>query len=343
MTNLDETALTEIRQRAEAATPGPWRWQGNVDTGEPYLASRAPGMGASVLAIGTEDRSTTGRAAADVRSYAADSGLDPEQEVQDWATDRYDQPIKEPRLWFYTDHMAVTARERVMFEVAPTATHREDPRVYRADIVGIHHPDAEHIAGMDPQTTLALLDAYADARREVDRLREEARLREKSLHACRKVDAVVAAVAALAEDESRHMVRWLDGSHLIDVSDLRAVLSDPAAASAAQSTVAQVNALLGISVWDAPSFRADVRIDFDEYGAVLAAELLTAAHDADTAATALEEAADAWHPHRADANLKGTGAVTDTPTTVDMFYQGAVWAEKFLRARAAALRDGGAR
>ena len=32
-------ALAEIRQREQAATPGPWAWRGNIDNGDPYLTS----------------------------------------------------------------------------------------------------------------------------------------------------------------------------------------------------------------------------------------------------------------------------------------------------------------
>jgi hypothetical protein len=45
------------------------------------------------------------------------------------------------------------------------------------------------------------------------------------------------------------------------------------------ATVKAVNQLLGVSLWDASSFRADVRIDFHEDGTVLGATLLNpAAH-----------------------------------------------------------------
>lgn len=157
--------LEHLRGIAEAATPGSWHWSGNIDTGEPYLAAWAPGIGrTSVLAVGYEDRKTDGRDADAVREYALESGLDPEVEVEDWATDRYDQPIREPRLWFYRDHMAVYARRHVQFEVAPQATSREDKKVYRADITDVQLPDAQHIATFSPATVLALLD-------EIQRLR----------------------------------------------------------------------------------------------------------------------------------------------------------------------------
>lgn len=38
--------------------------------------------------------------------------------------------------------------------------------------------------------------------------------------------------------------------------------------------VAKLNRALGVNLWDAPSFRADVRIDFDERGRVMATTLL---------------------------------------------------------------------
>lgn len=168
MTQQPQTAtdldLTRLRAVAEAATPGSWHWAGNTDTGEPYLAARAPGMGASVLAIGWEPRSTSGRAADDVRSYAEESGLDPDEAVDMWANDQYGGPIKEPRLWFYRDHLAVEARAHVRYEVAPDATTREDPSVYRADITDVQLPDAQHIATFDPATVLALLDEINDLR-----------------------------------------------------------------------------------------------------------------------------------------------------------------------------------
>lgn len=164
-----ELDLAAVKATAEAATKGPWSWAGNTDTGEPRLISR----GGDVLAIGWDERSTTGRDADAVREYAAESGLDGDAEVALWAHDQYGYPIKEPRLWFYTDHLADPARDRVIYEVAPSATTREDPAVYRADIVGVRHPDAEHIATMDPTTTLALVDRLERAEREVARLRGE--------------------------------------------------------------------------------------------------------------------------------------------------------------------------
>lgn len=157
---VDVDALTAL---LAAATSGPWTWAGNIDSGEPYLASRAPGMGASVLAIGWEPRSTNGKAAEEVRSYARESGMDEDIAVDMWAHDQYGSPIKESRLWFYTDHLAVEARNLVTFEVAPQATSREDPAVYRADITGIRHPDAQLIVEV-VNAAPRLLDEIRDLR-----------------------------------------------------------------------------------------------------------------------------------------------------------------------------------
>lgn len=177
MTRLrSDLDLAELRRIAEAATPGPWHWAGNTDTGEPYLATWTPGAGrCQVLSIGSEDRSTEGRAAESVREYARDSDIDPEQAVTEWATDAWGQPVQEPRLQFVTDLMCVNAREHVVYEVAPTATRRDDPKVYRADIVGIRHPDAEHIAKASPATVLALLDRIESLEAERDKARRGGR------------------------------------------------------------------------------------------------------------------------------------------------------------------------
>lgn len=107
---LTDEALAEIQSRVDRATGQAWHWAGNIDTGEPYLATWLPGWGrCQIFGIGHETRTV-------------------------------------PRLWFYTDGVATPARDQVVFEVAPEATSREDPEVYRADIVDIRHPDAQFIA-----------------------------------------------------------------------------------------------------------------------------------------------------------------------------------------------------
>jgi len=159
--------LTKLREIAKTATEGGWHWAGNTDTGEPDLATWIRGIGrCTILSIGSEDRSTTGRKADGVRADAREFDLgDPEELVDQWAHDQFGEPVKDPRLQFTTDLMCVSARDLAVYEVAPLATTREDDRVYRADVSDIRHPDAAHIATFDPPTVLELID-------EIERLRE---------------------------------------------------------------------------------------------------------------------------------------------------------------------------
>jgi hypothetical protein len=186
-------ALEEIRAREKSATPGPWGWRGNIDNGDPYLTSR--GYREVDKPDGTTVRHHAGdvlghipveftRADAILRGVGDPDSLpepkvDPEPsdtygkrygaaveaareaEIEDWLTDEYGNPRTEHRLAFCTDWIYTDARKLVTFEVAPGATDRNDPRVYRADITGIRHPDAEFIAHsrQDLSRVLAAVDA----------------------------------------------------------------------------------------------------------------------------------------------------------------------------------------
>jgi hypothetical protein len=164
------TDFKHLRELAEAATPGPWHWAGNTDTGEPYLATWIPGAGrCQVLSIGSADRDPEGPEAKSIRDSMIDCGYsedDADDYVREWATDSFGSPRRDPRLQFMTDLMCADARDLAIYEVAPDATSREDPKVYRADVVGIRHPDAAYLAAANPQTVIALLD-------EIERLRGE--------------------------------------------------------------------------------------------------------------------------------------------------------------------------
>lgn len=141
---MTDPQLDEIRARAAAATGDAWHWAGNTDTGEPYLAAWISGAGrCQVLAIGQDTRDSSGLEAERLRSEMREAGYSEEfveEEVEHWAAGR------DPRLKFMTDLMLVNARDHVVFEVSRGATSREDPSVYRADIVDIRHPDADFIA-----------------------------------------------------------------------------------------------------------------------------------------------------------------------------------------------------
>lgn len=194
MTETDSlaAALALIRGREQAATAGPWVWRGNIDHGEPYLTSR--GHREETGADGTIVRHHAGDVLGHIpvdrtRDDAIRRGVgDPdgmhepdvkrepeetyyarydaaveamrEEEIVGYLTDEYGQPRTDQRMAFCTDWLYTDVRKLVTFEVAPTATSRTDPRVYRADISGIRHPDAEFIAHAraDVSQLLAALD-----------------------------------------------------------------------------------------------------------------------------------------------------------------------------------------
>lgn len=126
--------LEAIEARANAATEGPWHWAGNTDVNRIYLATWVPGMG----------RCT----------------------VMDFS--RWGMQSARPR--FSEDLMMVNADKRAVYEVAPEAKSRDDQRVYRADIVGIDHPDAEFIAHAR-QDVPAMLERIREQEAELARLR----------------------------------------------------------------------------------------------------------------------------------------------------------------------------
>jgi hypothetical protein len=135
-----------IKARAAAAAPGPWCWRGNVDCGDVWLGTYRPGLGlCHVMGHVPVERTENDRS---FREYLEDL-LDEQsrQAARDaYLRDAYGEPIRDDWLSFGVDGISVEARKLAVFEVAPTATDRDDPRVYRADVVGVRHPDAEFIA-----------------------------------------------------------------------------------------------------------------------------------------------------------------------------------------------------
>lgn len=129
--------LKELRKTAEAATPGPWHWAGNADNHQLYLATWIKGAGRC--------------------------------QVMDF--ERWGMQGAIPRFLDDESLMMQTAKNRLVFEVArnqglPDGTPRSHPKVYRADVVDVMHPNAEFIATFDPPTVLALIDRAAAAERE---------------------------------------------------------------------------------------------------------------------------------------------------------------------------------
>lgn len=54
------------------------------------------------------------------------------------------------------------AAEIPVFEVCRDATSRDDPRVYRTDVVNFRSPAAEWLAEVDAETVLALVDCWLE-------------------------------------------------------------------------------------------------------------------------------------------------------------------------------------
>lgn len=114
--------LDAIRQRAAAATRGPWAWDG-------WHSSQS-------IALVTQH-----------------SGMIYVMSFKRWGMQNA-QPV------FNTGKMLVPASELPIFAVAPDATSVDDPRVYRSTLSGIRHPDATFIAHsrQDVDDLLAYID-----------------------------------------------------------------------------------------------------------------------------------------------------------------------------------------
>lgn len=127
--------IAAIQQRADAATPGPWMWRGNVDV-HIRLASRV--------------------------------GRGGEHTVMDFVRAGMQEAV--PRFnrdgfMFRADGRHRGGENLPIFEVYPEAESRQHPRVYRGDIIGLRHPDAEFMASarQDVEDLLAYI-AVLEAR-----------------------------------------------------------------------------------------------------------------------------------------------------------------------------------
>lgn len=105
----DRPDIDAIRRRADAAAPAPWHWRGNVDIKSVRLwAPRSRGR----------------------------------MTVLDFT--RWGMQNAAPQ--FTIAGLLHRADELAIYEVCPEATSRRDSRVYRGDIIGLRHPDAEFLA-----------------------------------------------------------------------------------------------------------------------------------------------------------------------------------------------------
>jgi hypothetical protein len=115
--------VDHIRRRAEQATPGPWAWFGNGSSQQIYLATQR--LGRHIVMDfarwgmrGAQPTFFGGRTVSlDASGLKRISG----GEFQD-------------------------TKSNAVYEVAPSATDINDPRLYRKDIIGIRNPDAEFLA-----------------------------------------------------------------------------------------------------------------------------------------------------------------------------------------------------
>lgn len=144
--------LDAIEARAKAATPGPWEWYGNTDHHNVYLSSVRYGR-QFVMGFRRWGMRSAQPAFAVGRTWEGD----PPQSSDDFGDCGC--------MTGAADLIVVRSSDAVRYEVAPTASTRNDPAVYRADISGIRHPDAVFIA--------AARQDVADLLAEVKRLRAE--------------------------------------------------------------------------------------------------------------------------------------------------------------------------
>ncbi len=160
---MTPTELASLEALAKAATPGPWGWFGSTRT-YVYLATRHSG-----------------------RRFVM-------------AFKRKGLQSAEPT--FQVRGEMIPASELAIYEVNPDATTKDDPSVYRHDIVGFRHPDAAYIAAANPAAILSLIE-------ENKRMREalaEAALQIQYLHtkfnATGSGNAVLAKINAALEPQS---------------------------------------------------------------------------------------------------------------------------------------------
>lgn len=134
--------LTDLRKIAEQATPGPWHWSGNADNRQLYLATWIKGAGRC--------------------------------QVMDF--ERWGMQGAVPRFLDDDSLMMETAKDLMVYEVArnqnlPDDTPRNHPKVYRADVVDVRHPNARFMAAANPGAVLALLTRLEQVEAAVARVR----------------------------------------------------------------------------------------------------------------------------------------------------------------------------
>lgn len=121
MSDLMKPRLEVIRDRMNRATPGPWGWFGNTSVHHVYLATQRWGRHIVM------QFQRWGMQGAQPTFFERPAPGDVRKSIAAAATHR-------------------TAADVAIYEVAPRATSKHDPDVYREDIVGLRNADAQFIA-----------------------------------------------------------------------------------------------------------------------------------------------------------------------------------------------------
>lgn len=112
-----------IRARANRATPGPWGWFGNTQTQQAYLATQRMGRH---FVMSFERWGMRGA------------------QPTFWGGRTID--VDERGMKRINGGEAQKASEIPIYEVAPRAVDKNDPAVYRQDVIGFRNADADFIA-----------------------------------------------------------------------------------------------------------------------------------------------------------------------------------------------------
>ena len=79
---------------------------------------------------------------------------------------------------------------------------------------------------MSPEEIRNTLDDDADlSRSDMTLWRDRGQIIAAQQTRIAQLEARISRVEELARDDSKHLVRWIDGSHLIDLSDIREALT----------------------------------------------------------------------------------------------------------------------
>lgn len=156
-----------IAEHLARVTPGPWWWGGNTKFEDVDLSTRGKYGVTSVMRV-----LNVARTPDDPRLEGLEDFTEEEAEElrQQFLIDEAGCPMTDRQISFAIDGCMVPAKDLAIYEVCPDATSRTDPRVYREDISGIRHPDAEFIAAA-PQYVSYLLAELARAKLETEQLR----------------------------------------------------------------------------------------------------------------------------------------------------------------------------